>query len=518
MTTTSARCGDCVVGLAIVGKTDSDVVNNQLWVFEIAYDGTFDGSNEAGKMTDMEVVRGRKGYVRVQQDGDNRIVVGFKYFDMGKAYVVLLDSAGRYNPKNQASDLYGKLRRGLKARIWTQSGNAATPEYLFTGYISDIKHTPGRPGSTRFDMVDSLKKLADASVSVALQTSVTSNSAIGLILDKLNWPTDERNIESTSDTIPYWWTQGRRALTELRDLADAEIGKIFVNATGQLCFYSRNHAASNKISVAEKDLLKDMGLEQADDTTRNVFELIIKPRQAQSSSVLWQMGDVDKPLVKAGATEVYFGDLIYSGQPCPATNILPPVVTSDYTMNTAPDGSGTNLTASFTVTIENLGNRIKATVTNNSVSDGYVTKLRVWGDAIIALSKVTRTTRDQDSIAQNGELLFRYETDWMQTVNVGETLVTWLKVLMLEANDVASIQMRGRPDIQFKVDLLDGVTASLPTLGLGNANYVVGYIKHKFMNQTGQDVNTVLQLEQIPTLEGAGQFELSDFDAAVFAP
>jgi hypothetical protein len=505
-------CGDgTIVGAALYNE-----IETIRWAIEIAWDGHFSGANEAIKLTDLETTRGRKGYVRVQQDSDNRVVVGFKYVDFGKATVQFLDSAGRYNPTNTASDLYPNVKRGIKARIWNQYGLGGPVNYLFTGYIAEIKHTPGRPGYTRIDLVDSLKNLADAAVDIALQTNQTASDAIGLLLDDLDWPEDERNIETSTDAIPYWWTQGRRALTEMRDLADAELGKIFTDALGRVCFYTRNHAISSKLSLTESLLAKDMRLEQPEDTRRNYFEVRIKPRKLQSSAVLFEM--TDKPMVRAGATEEYFGQLTYNGTECPADNLLNPTPTTDYTMNTLDTGAGTDLTSSFSVTVQNLGSRVKVTVTNNSASDGYITLLKVWGEAITTQGTVTRTSTDQASIAELGRLMFVYQTDWMQTVNVGETLVSWLQSLLSGNGNVVSVQMRARPDIQFAVDLFDGVTATLPTLGLAEADYAVGYIKHKFLGPTGQDVQTTLQLEGLITIEGAGVYDTGVYDTAVYAP
>lgn len=511
-----ARVGMFVCGDGTIVGGPQYGVDTLRWAFEIAWDGSFSGANEAVKMTDMQSTRGRKGYVRVQQDGDNRVVVGFKYVDFGKAHVVLLDSAGRYNPTNTASDLYPNVRRGLKARIWNQYGWASSPNYLFTGYISEIKHTPGRPGYTRIDLVDSLKKLADAQADIALQENLVGSEAMTLILDDLGWPDDERNIETSVDTIPFWWTQGRRALTELRDLADADIGKLFTDALGRVCFYPRNHAASNKLTLTEPYLLKDMRLEQPDDVKRNYFEMKIKPRKRQASAVLWEM--IDKPTVAAGATETYFGQLTYNGAACPADNILTPTATTDYTMNTLEDGSGTDLTANFSIVVTNLGSRVKIEVTNNGATDGIITKLQIYGDAITTQNTVTRTRSDTASIAELGRLTFIYSTDWMQTINVGETMVDWLYNLLSNNPNVATVKMRARPEMQFACDLFDGVTATLSTLGLPESDYVVGYISHKFMNPTGQDVETILQLEGVISIEGAGVYDSSVYDTAVFAP
>lgn len=87
---------------------------------------------------------------------------------------------------------------------------------------------------------------------------------------------------------------------------------------------------------------------------------------------------------------------------CAATTIIAPVASTDYTGNLEPDGSGEDYTGNLIVTVENLTNAARVTVSNTALGDVYLTLLKIRGTPLTARQSVTLNAADGPSIAANG--------------------------------------------------------------------------------------------------------------------
>lgn len=84
-------------------------------------------------------------------------------------------------------------------------------------------------------------------------------------------------------------------------------------------------------------------------------------------------------------------------------NMIAPVSGTDYAMFTNKDGTGTNLTANLSVTVDYAAGAVFYTLENTGATNGYVTKLQARGTAIYLYEPLDIVVQDNTSIAARGE-------------------------------------------------------------------------------------------------------------------
>lgn len=140
-----------------------------------------------------------------------------------------------------------------------------------------------------------------------------------------------------------------------------------------------------------------------------------------------------------GETRVYwldYTDPLQRDTKIGATDQIPPVATTDYTMNSLATGTGTNLTANFMVTPEFWASAVKLTITNTGGTPGYITKLQVRAKGIYELNPVMAESRDEESIQTYAEQVAHIDMPYQSDPNVGFQAAEYL--MRLYANPLSA--------------------------------------------------------------------------------
>lgn len=332
-----------------------------------------------------------------------------------------------------------------------------------------------------------------------MQQTITPDAAIGKILDAVQWPSQwGRNLDVSSETIPYWWSSGNKiAMSELDDLALSFLGYFFVDADGQACYIKRSNVSAAVAEYDQTEILKDIGNPQPYELLRNVTRIKVHPRTRAATGVIWQLlGNTPSVIPGAGNALTLFANYTYNNVTAPAVSVITPVATTDFLVNTQTDGLGTNLTSSCTVTLTDFGDTAKLVITNNSGSTGYITFLRIRGDAIYEpnASDVTYPS-DLSTVRRPRELVF--DLLWQQDINVAVDISNVLGAFYAGQHPMPNIKIDDRPSLQYAADLFDIVTLTSDYLGLGGESFRVGGIEEQTDSQfeNCQKVSTRLYLE-----------------------
>ena len=458
---------------------------NLLWALEVDWDndGVFDGSNEAVRLHRLQTDRGNDYYL----SGDGN---GFEQSAVGVAIMTLDNYDGRFDSYNTESPLYGILKPGKRVKLWVRNGIGGTDYPVIAGVLQDIK-AYGRRGEVDLTLDDGWRWLADRTVSVALQSSIYADDAIGMIADAVNYPWGYE-LDTGPDQIKYWWSTGRKAKSEIENIANSGIGEVFVANDGKLKYYSRQRATDPVLVLNEDDLSKDITIPQPWEFQRNIIKINCKPRVIQSSQDIWRF--YDTPAIGAGETIYIWAEFTHENQSVPASDVIEPVATTDYTANAAADGSGADKTANISVSLPSaniFAETAKIAITNNDAGTVYLTMLKLRGKPIAApnVSPIIFETGDYLATPR----LLTLDFPWQQDYNVGVNIAEYLGDFLSSPQAFPTVIIEGRPEVQFAVDLNDHVSLHLETWGV-DANFKVGKIRHKFLAATGQHVQTELKL------------------------
>ena len=170
------------------------------------------------------------------------------------------------------------------------------------------------------------------------------------------------------------------------------------------------------------------------DRAFNDVRVTINPVRVDqaATTVLWALATEpasSRPLIPAGQSRTFWGtyhdpeseDRLIGG-----TDQVAPVATTDYAANAAQDGTGTDLTASVTVTATFFGGSVQFVVTNTAAVDGALTKLQCRGKAIAAVASLTfEASRAQPY----GERSLRLNMPYQVDPEVGQGAATYLEAV-----------------------------------------------------------------------------------------
>lgn len=113
------------------------------------------------------------------------------------------------------------------------------------------------------------------------------------------------------------------------------------------------------------------------------------------------------------------------------TDMQAPVATTDYLMFANEDGTGTNMTASLTVTPTYGAAEVAYVLANGAASDGWVTRCNAVGKGIYASDPVDYIAEDAPSIALVGpvqlNLDMKYQDDPTAIVGIATTMLEQVK-------------------------------------------------------------------------------------------
>ena len=460
------------------------------WGFEVDWngDGVFDGTNEAQYLRTINIDRGRKTYLKPKGQG-------LETFQTGRGTFTLDNSSGRYDPWNTAGALYPNVGVGKDVRVTVRDmSGAATPYNVFYGVISDI--IPSGYGADAYVSIyveDGWAFLRNYTARVDVQTNITPDAAIGEILDYIAWPSRwGRSLDASSDAIRYWWaSNSKQAGSEIEDIAISFLANFFISAAGQARLTIRSNTIASGVSFLQEILLKDIGNPQPWEIQRNTTRIKVHPRTASAvGSTLYQLLG-NAPLIADGATNALelFCNYTYNNVPAPASVIIQPVSTTDWTTNTAADGSGTDKTALCTVTATSLGDTAKVIVTNASGGNVYLTKLVIRGTAIYEQNSAAII---YPATAPTQPREFLLDLLWQQDVNTASDFSTVIGQYLNSLHPTPSIKVIQRPTYQYGIELMDIVTTGLTKLGISGVSFRIGGIEH---SGTPQDMTTRFYLE-----------------------
>lgn len=484
----------------------SDPTNALVWDVSIDWDeDSIYETNEAARLTGYQITRGR---TRLLKEAGQ----GFESISTGTVIVTLRNDDGRFDAWNTSSPLYPNVNYGKDIRVRVKDLATGTIYPRFRGTITNIVPMGyGDDAQVEIHASDTLDFLRNYPGRVALQENITPDAAIGKILDAVNWKsTWGRNLDVSSETIRYWWSSGnRQAINDIEDLAISFLGYFFVDASGQARFIKRSSVSASVASYDQTQLLKDIGNPQPYEIRRSVTRLKVHPRTAASTGTIWQLLG-NTPSITPGAANALtlFANYTYNNVAVPAKNVITPVATTDWLINSQSDGLGTDLTGSCTCVMTDFGDTAKLVFTNNSASLGYLISAKIRGDAIYEpnASDVTYPS-DLSTISSPRELVF--DLQWQQDINIAVDIANVLGPFYAGQHPMPNIKLDSQPSLQFVPELFDIVTLTVDYLGLTGQSYRVGGISEQTDTQyeNCQRVITHLYLEPYVSADAFMQWD-----------
>ena len=465
-------------------KYGSSNLDTLLWAFEVDWDndGVFDGSNEARHLTDMLVQRGRRNCIKADGKGFEKMIIG-------NLSAVLDNSDERYDPYNTASPLYPNVWKDRFCRLKVMDGSGGTNYDVFTGKIDDIVPITGR-NEVRITAKDGWKILNETKVTIPLQENIRIDEAIDLVLDAVGWPTLwGRDLDEARVTLDYWWADDEFAGDVIRDLVDREIGYFHIAADGTATFRERFDDTAVVFSLTQSNFQKEFAIRQPWETKRNAVQVYAHGIKENAQADLWTLQEVMR--VGVGETIEITAEFTYESKRLPATDVIDPVISVDYSMNSQIDGEGVDLSGSFTVDATPYAKTALIRITNNSGQVGYIILLKIRGNA---LDQPNATFYTKDNSGSEDQRLFIMDNKWIYTIAVARGYAHFMVGFLNQNHAYLTMYQQDQTAHQFGMDLLDPLNIEIAKKNI-DGFFRLGYVEHRWQKPTGQLVNTTNYFE-----------------------
>ena len=216
--------------------------------------------------------------------------------------MILDNQAGTYSPFNTSSPLTGNLlpRRPVRVRITTPVART-----LWAGFIDQIRPIvqADHLNLVEITALGSLSALSETDVRVEMQTSVlTGSGAIAEILDQIDWPAADRDLDAGQTTMDRWFTDTLRALTAAREVEATEAGFLRETPDGDIAFEGRQHRLAEPHTIAQAAFtdaagaaLNYLGIQEIDSSSLifNDFRSSVRKFTVGALAVLWTDPECD---------------------------------------------------------------------------------------------------------------------------------------------------------------------------------------------------------------------------------
>ena len=180
-------------------------------------------------------------------------------FQTGTMSMKIVDTNGDFNPQNPNSPYAGLLSPMRKVQITATYGATTYP--IFSGFITSYNTvTPQYTGDVSFTTitaVDAFRLAQNAQISTVADTSAgqLSGARINDILDEIDWPSSQREIDPGQTTMQADPGTARTALGAMQVVEISEYGSLYVDRDNNFVFKDRLTATSsvNQTAVSFAD-------------------------------------------------------------------------------------------------------------------------------------------------------------------------------------------------------------------------------------------------------------------------
>jgi hypothetical protein len=234
-------------------------------------DGQFGNNNsEESRVLKWAVDRGRTRLI----GGKGR---GFEPYRVGTLRIDLDNSDGRYNPYNTGGDLYGILDPGkqmkFQAAVYSESEPLGFTSYdIFTGYMTNLV-PQGWNKIAYMECEDGLGQLQGTEIEQVGTRDFDDNVAglVERIAELANYPfnVDASNEPAGDEFLAYFYIAPNDALKELYNLTSATLGSIACEGDGTLVYHSIHDDDLPVVTLTDENTLKNLTLPNPWDFRRD---------------------------------------------------------------------------------------------------------------------------------------------------------------------------------------------------------------------------------------------------------
>lgn len=254
-------------------------------------------------------------------------------------------------------------------------------------------------------------------------------------------------LDTGLNTISFaWFTREDTVGKRLDMIVSAEQGHLYQDENGIIRFETRQHYTQSPHNASvhtihASDIIRWNELERT--PIINVCRVKAKPRSLQSTQEVWRLGIVEEIPASGSLT-------IWAQFEDPVTSLSTFTANTDYTFNSASDGTGADLTGSITPTVTLFTDTAKIELSNGSATTAYLTFGRLRGTPATITSEIEAYYSDDDSINKFDEQEKIIENDFIDSTTFAKYLARATVQKFSQPRRRARLLIRCVPHLQVK--------------------------------------------------------------------
>lgn len=316
---------------------------------------------------------------------ERRLANLFQPLEDGRLTIELDNTNGNFSPSNALSPHYPNLVPGRK--ILVHASYQGSSYNIFRGSTLGYSLQPGIASRRAIlEASDAARRISETFITTSLFINSDPGSMFTAIMSACNVASFA--ADAFGDLIPYAWFQNVTAGTAIQRLIEFGDYSALIDAAGTVQLRNRQAGWKTGVvasySVVGTDGFYAMDYNINADSIINRATVGGKSRRAATSqqTLAWLLS---APLIPASSALGFWLAYVDPNEPtvgAPAMSLQSPVSSSDWKLNTAADGSGSDRTATGALNITMFGESAVCSLYNGSPDIVYLTKFQIRGYSI----------------------------------------------------------------------------------------------------------------------------------------
>ena len=411
--------------------------------------------------------------------------------------VVSLEWSQTLNPQNSVQSAIGTLVLDNHDHYFGADNVAYPfrPVRISVGFGNDLtgyaELLPQFVGLTSAPVLDETAKTVTYQLSDFLQSlyneplttaaalqNVRTDQALSALLQLVGLSPTQFDLDVGMNIIPFWYVDNTTTFgAAVEQLMQAEMGRLFMSETGRITFWNRQHYSQDIVATFDRSNTLDYTTNAQTDIINAVW-ITADIRQVQPNQAYWdQKSTTDTTNYTAIAPSASV--IVTATFSDPVASVDTPAAggsTSYFTANTASNGSGTDVSASVSVSVIDYCTSYQMTFTNTLDETIYITDIELYAAPATVINTIYVRQEDSASIDQYDQQLLQITNDFFPdaaTVNSRALMILYdyanynqLQTLTvkanpaLEINDPIACAVRERSYLSVSGDTLSDVATA----------------------------------------------------------
>lgn len=311
------------------------------------------------------------------------------------AHFQIANDLGNYSPLRQSGLQPGRL-------ISFSAVHSTETFPLFYGRIKQILTKPGLTDRTTvIEAVTEIDRLGRTRLRTGMFTNIQINSLFTEVMTRVGVASFTAG-NGLSKKVQFAWYQEHTAVNALQELIDSGLHEAFVDGAGTFRLRERYgfNSSGFVVNTLVNDAFMDLNYTLSDATIMNRLRVTAQPRYQSSNVATLAFLSQPVPIPSSGSIGFFaaFRDPSNFGViGAPVGSIVALVASQDYYASANSDGTGTNYTASLSLSMTTYAGTAVCSLYSAVSSTAYLSRFQIRGYPILTGVDFSIVTDDASS-------------------------------------------------------------------------------------------------------------------------